>query len=290
MDNQAKLNTLIKDALKIIRTPVEFYQTLPKSGGFAGPIIFVLIMAIITGLETALFSLFGLGAFGAMAAGLASIIILPISAIIGSFIGAAIVFVIWRLMGSSENYETAYRCTAYISAIYPITVLIGLLPYIGIIVGVVWFMYLLTIASIEVQQLNPKTTYIVFGILAFLLIISNISAEITTRRMISDVEKIQQQFGNPDEMTPEQTGKAMGDFFKALEQSAQKFNNKENSNIENQQPPPTVDSQDNNMTAEEAGKALGGFLKGLEEATREMREQNEQSATSSSSSSAGEAN
>jgi hypothetical protein len=283
MDNQAKLSTIITNALKIIRNPVEFYQTMPKSGGLVDPMIFVLIMAVIMGLESAIFSLFGMGAVGAMTAGLGAIIILPVSAVIGSFIGAAILFVIWRLMGSSENYETAYRCTAYISAIYPITALIGLIPYVGIIVGVAWGMYLLVTASIEVHQLSSKTTYIVFCILAAILIVTNISAEIATRQMISDVEGLQKKFGkigkqfqDSDEMTPEQAGKAMGDFFKALEQTAQKLNNQENSNIAEKQPEqPNAD-----MTPEQAGQALGGFLKGLEEATKGLSEQNEPSSTS----------
>ena len=168
MDNQAKLNTIISDALKIIRTPVEFYQTMSKSGGFTDPLIFVLVMALITGFETAIISLFGFGEIGVIF-GFGAIIILPIFAIIGSFIGAAIIFVIWRLMGSSEDYETAFRCNAYMAAIYPITTLIELIPYIGIIVSLVWLMYLIVIASIKVQQLNPKTTYIVFGILTAII-------------------------------------------------------------------------------------------------------------------------
>lgn len=285
MDNQAKLNTILSDALNIIRHPTDFFQTMPKSAGFADPLIFVVIMAIIMGIEIAIFSLFGMNAIGAMAAGIGSIIILPISAVIGSFIGAAILFIIWRLMGSAESYETAYRCIAYISAIYPITAIAGLIPYIGIVVGVVWGMYLLATASIVVHQLSPKTTYIVFGTLAVILTVSNISAEIASRRMMSNVEGLQQQFGNigkqfqnTDEMTPEQTGKAMGDFFKALEQTAQSFDKNNDSSDARQALPP---SSNNKMTPEQAGQALGGFLKGLEEATKGLEEENQQSSANS---------
>ena len=53
------------------------------------------------------------------------IIFMPIAVAIGSFIGGAILFIIWKLMGSQEDYETAYRCGAYLMALAPITAIIG---------------------------------------------------------------------------------------------------------------------------------------------------------------------
>jgi hypothetical protein len=60
MGNRAKLHTIISDALKIIRNPIEFYQTMPKSGGYTEPLIFLLIMSVIIGLEAILFAQFGI--------------------------------------------------------------------------------------------------------------------------------------------------------------------------------------------------------------------------------------
>lgn len=194
MDNQATLKAIISDALKIIRNPVEFYQSMPKSGGYTQPLIFVLIMSVISGLEAMLFGLDGVGAIF----GLGIIILIPIFAIIGSFTGAAIIFVIWLLMGSSEDYETAFRCNAYMSAIYPITVLLEPIPYIGTIISLIWIMYLVTIASIKVQQLKRQTTYIVFGTLAAAILVLSISDEITSRSMIADAEILQKQYAPPN--------------------------------------------------------------------------------------------
>lgn len=233
MDNQAKLNTIIEDALKVIINPAEFYQKMPKSGGYADPVIFVLLMAVIMGLLFSVFSLFGAGVVGAMAAGFGAIFIMPVFAILGSFIGAAILFVIWRLMGSDEPYETAYRCVAYASAIYPAMALLGLIPYLGSIISVAWGMYLMIMASIEVQRMNRNTAYIVFGILGALMIVVNLSSEIATRQIASNAEGLQKQFEV---------------FGKQFEQSDE-------------------------MTPEEAGEALGKFLKGFEEATKDLREQ-----------------
>jgi hypothetical protein len=130
--------------------------------------------------------------------GLGTIIIIPIFAIIGSFIGAAIVFVIWYFMGSSEDYQTAFRCNAYLSAIFPLTTLLELIPYLGIIVSSAWSMYLVAIASIEVHQLSPKRSYMVFGILTIVIIVFSIDDEIANRNMMADAEILQKQYASPN--------------------------------------------------------------------------------------------
>jgi hypothetical protein len=67
-------------------------------------------MALALAIVMTILSFLGLGRIGAMATGVGSLIFLPISALIGSFIAAAILYVVWKLMGSEEPYETSYRC------------------------------------------------------------------------------------------------------------------------------------------------------------------------------------
>lgn len=249
MEGQSNIVTLFQQAVKVITSPGEFYRAMQKTGGFADPLIFVLVMAAIAGLEIALFSLFGASVIGTVAAGYGAVIFLPLTAAIGSFIGAALVFVVWRLMGSDENYETAYRCIAYAAAIYPITVLISLLPYIGTIVSVAWGCYLMVIASLEVHRLKRQTVYIVFGVLALLGILLNLSSERAVRHMAAQVDEL--------EMQAEQFGKQL----ERLE----------------------------DMTPEEAGRAVGGFLKGLGEAAEGMAQESEDGAKANEARSSGEA-
>jgi len=124
------MNSILEDVRKVITNPVDFYRGMNKTGGFGAPIIFVLVMAVVSAILLVFFSLLGLGSIGgAMAVGFGGIILLPIMATIFSFIGAGILLVIWKLMGSQESFEVSYRCVAYASAIYPITVLAGLIPY-----------------------------------------------------------------------------------------------------------------------------------------------------------------
>jgi hypothetical protein len=177
MGNTFNLNLgkVIDDAQTVILLPVTFYRRMAKSGGFAEPLIFVLVMAVIGGFIAALFSLFGAGRFEEV--GIAAVIMIPIMMTIWSFISAAIMFVIWKLMGSSQSYETAYRCVAFSTAIFPVVVLIGLIPYLGSIIGVIWGTFLMIIVSVEVHGLKKQKAQIVFGILGAISLIMNLGAE-----------------------------------------------------------------------------------------------------------------
>ncbi len=221
MADQSKVDfsAIPNQTIKVITNPVGFYRDMPKSGGFIEPLIFLVVMAAIAGVLTAVLSLVGFGMTGMMFAGFAAIIIVPIVAVIGSFIGAAIIYIIWLIMGSKESYETAYRCIAYASAIYPITAILGIIPYLGAIVGTAWGFYLVIVASIQVHKIKANLAYIVFGIIGALLIIMQVSSEYAARNFQSSMERFG---GNMENMSPEEAGKAFGQFLKGLEQSQKK--------------------------------------------------------------------
>jgi hypothetical protein len=213
------INQVIAQARNIITDPVGYFQHMPKSGGYANPVIFVAVMGAAMGLVTAVWSLFG-STTGMLAAGLGAIIVMPIFAVIGAFIGAAILFVIWRLMGSGEDYETAFRCQASVAAIYPVTALLAIVPYLGTIVTIAWGAFLLVEASVSVHGRERKTAQIVFGILAVLMILSNIASERAARQMERRFQEMGGQFENMEDLTPEEAGRKMGEFFKGLEEGA----------------------------------------------------------------------
>lgn len=224
MENKADFRSIIDSAKTIITNPAGFYREMPKSGGYIAPLIFVVVMAVIVGILITLFSLFGLGIMGGMAFGLGSVIMATVFSVISSFIGAAILYVIWKLMGSTESYEVAYRCIAYASVTYPITAILGPIPYIGAVIGILIGTYLMVIASTEVHQLKARNAWLVFGILGLLVIISNISNEMAARRMASQAEGFAEQFkgftsqmGDQEDMAPEEAGRALGEFFKGME-------------------------------------------------------------------------
>ena len=219
MDDKARLSTIIDNAGRMLKDPAGFYRDMEKAGGFLDPLIYVVVMAAGTGLIIAVLSLLGAGMTGAIAIGLAAVIVFPIFAVIGSFIAAAMLFLIWKLLGSNESYETGYRCVAYATVVYPVSAVLGLIPYLGAMLGVVWGMYLMTVATSEVHRLKRKTAYIVFGVLGVLLIISNISAEREGRRMASEQNTISEQLPGNEYKAPVEAGEAVDEFLKGFEKA-----------------------------------------------------------------------
>jgi len=215
------VSRIIEQAREVLTNPSGFYRDMPRRGGFTEPVVFVAVIAVITGIIAAVWSLFATGP-GFLAAGFAGIIIYPIFAVIGAFIAAAILFVIWKLMGSEQDYETAFRSWSAATAVYPVGALLSIIPYIGVMVSVAWGTLLMIEASVAVHQRERRTAMIVFGILGGLLLISNISSEYASRQMADRVSEMSRQFEGYEDMSPEEAGRKMGEFLKGLEEGAKK--------------------------------------------------------------------
>ena len=54
-------------AVNVITKPAEFFQGMPKSGGFLEPLVFAIIMGFIAGIIQAILSFIGLGPVPGMA-------------------------------------------------------------------------------------------------------------------------------------------------------------------------------------------------------------------------------
>lgn len=188
-------------AIRVLTSPSTFFREMPKTGGFVEPLIFMVAMGVIGGLIQSVFSLIGLNIAAGIGMGVASIIVLPILIAIFGFIGAAILFVIWKLMGSQEPYETAYRCGAYISVLTPIITVLGVIPYVGSAIGIVIYTFFLVIASAEVHSIPSKKAWLVFGIIGAILILTSISSQFAARKFTREAVKFQKQM--------EETSKAM---------------------------------------------------------------------------------
>ncbi len=200
-------------AIRFITSPPAFYREMPKKGGFSEPLVFMVAMGVIGGIIQAIASLVSLNPGASAMVGMASLVVVPIMVAIFGFIGAAIMFVIWKLMGSQEEYETAYRCGAYAAAFTPITMIIGLVPYAGGAVGILIMIYLLVVASVEVHQLPANKAWLVFGILGAILIFASISAQIAAKKFAGQMQE------NAARM--QESGDAMQDVAKKIAESAQ---------------------------------------------------------------------
>lgn len=213
------LKEIVETAIKVLTSPQTFFREMAKRGGYVKPLIFMIVMGVVGGLIQSIFNIIGLRVATGLAMGVASIILVPIVIAIFGFVGAAILYLIWKLMGSQEEYETAYRCAAYISALAPITCVLGIVPYIGGAVGVALAMYLTIIASIEVHRIPSQKAWLVFGIIGAILILLTITGEISSRRMVREAGKFQKQMEKTTKEMQKQVEGATKEMQKATEEA-----------------------------------------------------------------------
>jgi len=185
--------TIPQTAMKVLTSPSEFFRGMPKTGGFVEPLVFMIAMGVVAGLLQSILSVLHLRVGAGMAMGLGSVIILPIMIGIFGFVGAAILFLIWKLMGSQESYETAYRCGAYIGVLSPISVLLHLIPFVGAAVSVLLMTFFLVTASVVVHNIPSGKAWLVFGIIGGLLVFFSVSAEFAARRFMREAGEYQKK-------------------------------------------------------------------------------------------------
>ena len=217
------LKEIVETAIKVLTSPQTFFREMAKRGGYVKPLIFMIVMGVVGGLIQSIFNIIGLRVATGLAMGVASIILVPIVIAIFGFVGAAILYLIWKLMGSQEEYETAYRCAAYISALTPITCVLGIVPYIGGAVGVALAMYLTIIASIEVHRIPSQKAWLVFGIIGAILILLTITGEISSRRMVREAGKFQKQMEKTTKEMQKQVEGATKEMQKATEEATKEM-------------------------------------------------------------------
>jgi len=211
-------------AIRVITQPAAFFREMPKAGGYVEPLIFMLVIGVVSGLIQAVLSLLRVNVVGVAMAGIAAVIMMPVAILIGGFIGAGIAFVIWKLMGSEENYETAYRCCAYASAVSPITTVLGIIPYLGSAIGIGIVTYYLVMASGEVHKIPAKKAWTVFGAVAAVLIFLSMSGQFAARKMANDAERFRKEMeeaGREMQKSAEQSRKAAEEIGRAAQQQSE---------------------------------------------------------------------
>jgi len=174
---------IVKTAIRVITSPALFFKEMPRTGGFIEPLVFMIVMGLIGGLIQAVFGIAGLQQMNLEMDAISFIMMLTILIVVSGFVAAAIYFIIWKLMGSQESFETAYRCNAYISALIPITAVLNLFPYVNQIVSVFLITLFLVIATVQVHNQPVKKAWLVFGILGLIFMVASIASESALRHL-----------------------------------------------------------------------------------------------------------
>ncbi len=216
-------------AINVVTRPAEFFQQMSKTGGYVEPLVFAVIMGLASGVIYAILGLFGLGQAGHAGSAMSSlsmIIVMPIATAVGSFIGGAILFVIWKLMGSTEDYEAAYRCGAYLMALSPIMAIINAVPYAGAVINAAIMIFYVVMASVHVHNLESQKAWLVFGIIGAIFALLSVYGQYKARHMSTEVEKWRQmgedmkkEYGK----SAEEMQKSADAMRKQAEEMAQKY-------------------------------------------------------------------
>ncbi|MDD3873142.1 MAG: YIP1 family protein [Methanosarcina sp.] len=158
---------------EVMQRPSDFFREMPKTGGYTDPLTFAAISFIIYALLTALLTvLFGRvmymddGMYGGMYGGmyngmygeargfgfftiLMTVIITPIAGIISLFIEAAILYIIYKVLGGTGNYEGTVRFICYATAV----VVLSWVPILGWIFGI-YGIYLYIVGGMYVHNVS----------------------------------------------------------------------------------------------------------------------------------------
>lgn len=188
MDSRFDLFRILRTAVWVVTSPVHFFKVMPRAGGYVEPLIFMVVMGFIGASLQAVFGIVGLQPVELEIDAASLILMLTLVIVVSGFVAAAIYFVIWRLMGSQESFETAFRCNAYISALIPLTTILNLIPILAPGISIILSTIFLVIASVHVHRLPPIRVWIVFGALGLIFMMISITGDITMQRLREDTE------------------------------------------------------------------------------------------------------
>jgi len=157
---------------EVIQSPSDFYRRMSTTGGYADPLTFAAISFAISGILTALLNLGKSSIFGMHGRGfsflmlIGSAIATPILGIIGLFIGAAIFYIIYKILGGTGSYEGTVRFVSYATAVQ----VLSWIPLIGLILWV-YGIYLTIVGGSFVHEVSMGKSAIAVFLPSILILI-----------------------------------------------------------------------------------------------------------------------
>jgi len=172
-DYSDPVQSFINAVRGVVTAPVGFFRSIRRQGDFVNPLIFAIICYEVSAILGGLLGLVGVGMGDAQGFGsfLIGIILAPIGAAIGLFIGAGILHLLVMLIVGSRNagYEGTFRVGAYSA----VTTLVSWIPIIGLIASL-YGIYLAIMGIREVHNTSTGKAAIVVlipAVVVFLLVV-----------------------------------------------------------------------------------------------------------------------
>jgi hypothetical protein len=159
------LGAMGRNAVSLVRSPRALFGSMEKGGGYAAPLLYALVWQYAAAAITLLLSFVKpTGMPGGTTAQVVSFFVLPPATVGAGFLFAAVFFVIWHLMGSPENYQTAYRVWALLAPLSVVSAVFRLVPYLSLAVSL-YYLYLLVVSSVTVHGIRRSKAWTVWPLL-----------------------------------------------------------------------------------------------------------------------------
>lgn len=154
----------------VVLKPVDFFKTMPVTGGYKDPLIFALITAVIMGIGLTIITL---------GVGFLAIIFAPIAVTISIFIAALLLLACAKIFGGTGTYEATMRLVSYANVVN----VIGWIPIISIL-GSLYGLVLTFYGLREIHKLSGWKTFwalviAVIIVLAIVILLAVIGIGIT---------------------------------------------------------------------------------------------------------------
>ena len=136
----------------VVTAPVGFFRGIRREGDFLNPLLFAIICYEVSAILGGLLSLAGVWGSRGFGSFIIALILAPIGAAIGLFIGAGILHLLVMLIVGSRNsgFESTFRVSAYSS----VTSLVSWIPFIGWIAS----LYGIYLAIVGIREVHNTTT------------------------------------------------------------------------------------------------------------------------------------
>jgi hypothetical protein len=141
----------IDTAKGVLTEPGSFFRTMRRDGGLGPPLIYAIIGVVIGSIGSYVSQvMLPVGSYGMPRGFFFGLLMVPIFAVAGLFIGAAILHVLLLLIaGTRQPFETTMRVVAYTSGS---TSPINIVPFVGGIISGVWALAVLIVGSAEAHE------------------------------------------------------------------------------------------------------------------------------------------
>ncbi len=210
---------LIKTAMAVAMKPAAFFDSIREEKGYEKPLIFAVAMGAVAGVVGTVVGILHLDAIFMFFPGWGNVfsrlLLWPIAAALGMFLGGGLLHVIVLILGGKANYETSARIAGYSAVFLPAAQVVSWLPIVSVVPSL-YALYIAALAVIALHQTERQKTFIVFGVIGLLGLALAVWS-FNAARSMSHLERDAAQWSRELEKSGTDLGKAMEEMGKQMQ-------------------------------------------------------------------------